>query len=100
MASDGVKIIFGAGQLAWPPYTDKEYTKKALDILQAHNVHNLDSAQLYEGSEKMLGELNAGDRFSIDTKWMGEYAPGGATKEYIITSAKKSIETLGVKQVG
>merc|ERR1711939_673655 len=62
-------------------------------------VTTIDSAQLYGESEKRLGELKAGDRFTIDTKWLGGWTPGSATKEGIITSARESIKKLGVKQV-
>jgi hypothetical protein len=65
--------------------------------------------------------VKAGDKFIIDTKWSGRRPPnvsrgppssgagnpasprdpmgGWATKENIISSAKNSIESLGVKQV-
>ena len=99
MASEGIKIIFGTATATNPPYDNFEYMGKALDILQAHNVDALDSAQLYAPSEKVLGEAKAGDRFSIDTKWAAGIRPGGANKEDIIKSATTSIQALNVKQV-
>ncbi|OCT49647.1 Aflatoxin B1 aldehyde reductase member 4 [Cladophialophora carrionii] len=100
MASQGIKVVFGAASIGnREPWIEKEYLEKAFDILLKHGVNTLDSAQLYGESEKRLGELNAGDKFIIDTKWMGGWQPGWATKENIVNTAKSSIEKLKVKQV-
>ena len=77
-----------------------EQVKEALAMLKKHNVKNLDSAQLYGKSEQKLGEVKAGDEFTIDTKWLGGWNSGWATKENIVNSAKESIKKLGVKKVG
>jgi aryl-alcohol dehydrogenase-like predicted oxidoreductase len=100
MASQGLKVVFGAASIGnREPWIETSYNEKAFDILLKHGVNTLDSAQLYGESEKRLGELNAGEKFIIDTKWMGGWQPGWATKENIINSAKSSIEKLKVKQV-
>ncbi|ETI27209.1 hypothetical protein G647_09892 [Cladophialophora carrionii CBS 160.54] len=100
MASQGIKVVFGAASIGnREPWIEKEYLEKAFDILLKHGVNTLDSAQLYGESEKRLGELNAGDKFIIDTKWLGGWQPGWATKENIVNTAKSSVEKLKVKQV-
>lgn len=101
MSSQSIKVILGTA--SWgnnDPWTSSEYINEALKILQAHGVKNLDSAQLYGNSEQKLGEVKAGDKFIIDTKWTGGFVPGSASKDNIISSAKESIKKLGVKQVG
>jgi len=100
MSSEGIKVVFGAAAIATrEPWIAPDYSEKAFQVLLKHGVNTLDSAQLYGNSEKGIGELNAGDRFIIDTKWKGGWQPGWATKENIVTSAKESIEKLKVKQV-
>src|ERR1700744_3014748 len=100
MSSQGIKVVFGAAAIGnRAPWVEADYNENAFEILLKQKVNPLDSAQLYGESEKRLGELKAGDRFVIDTKWMGGWQPGWATKENIVNSAKASIEKLGVKQV-
>ncbi len=100
MSSEGIKVVFGAASIAnREPWISADYNEKAFQILLKHGANTLDSAQLYGESEKGIGELHAGDRFIIDTKWKGGWQPGWATKENIVTSAKESIEKLKVKQV-
>ncbi|KIW88390.1 uncharacterized protein Z519_10959 [Cladophialophora bantiana CBS 173.52] len=100
MASEGIKVVFGTASFGnRDPWIAEDYLNKAFSILLAHGCNILDTAQLYGESEKRLGEVKAGEKFVIDTKWMGGWQPGWATKENIINTAKQSIEKLGVKQV-
>ncbi len=100
MSSEGIKVVFGAAAIGnREPWIDADYNDKAFQVLLKHGANVLDSAQLYGESEKRLGELKAGDKFIIDTKWMGGWQPGWATKENIVNSAKDSIKKLGVKEV-
>jgi aflatoxin B1 aldehyde reductase len=50
-------------------------------------------------SEETLGAASAGTRYTLDTKWLGGWAPGWATKENIISSAQSSIRKLKVPKV-
>lgn len=73
-----------------------------LNILAAYSVTTIDTAQSYSNSEATIGQVAAGDRFKIDTKWSPQWnKPGGAwaTKDQIINSAKDSIQKLGVHVV-
>ncbi|OAP64159.1 hypothetical protein AYL99_00131 [Fonsecaea erecta] len=100
MAPQPIKVVFGAASVGnRDPWIAEDYLNKAFTTLLAHGCKVLDSAQLYGESEKRLGEVKAGEKFIIDTKWMGGWQAGWATKENIINSAKSSIEKLGVKQV-
>ncbi|ETS84621.1 hypothetical protein PFICI_02646 [Pestalotiopsis fici W106-1] len=73
-----------------------------LDNLAAHSVTTIDTAQSYGNSEATIGHVQAGDRFSLDTKWSPSPSEPGlpwATKDQITNSAQESIVKLGVKQV-
>ncbi|KAG9773965.1 Oxidoreductase sirO [Exophiala dermatitidis] len=96
-----IQVIFGAVSVGnFEPWVGEDYLNKAFSILEAHGVKSIDTAQLYGNSEKRLGEVKVGERFVIDTKWVGGLTgPGWATKEKIIETAKESIRKLGVKQV-
>jgi aflatoxin B1 aldehyde reductase len=97
----GLKIVFGAAGLnPGAHFYGDEAVKEALDTLEAVGVKNLDTAQLYGESEKVLGEAHAGDRFIIDTKSKGGFDPSNALKpETLYKNAHESITTLKVKNV-
>ncbi|KAJ4504156.1 hypothetical protein HRR83_008598 [Exophiala dermatitidis] len=101
MSQQPIEVVFGAASVGnYGPWVDEDYVKKAFSTLEAHGVKKLDTAQLYGNSEQRLGELKAGERFVIDTKWVGGFTGHGwATKDNIVNSAKESIQKLGVKQV-
>lgn len=100
MVSEGIKVLFGTVPIGnTEPWIDDDYINKGFSILKAHGVDNLDTARLYGESEKRLGEVKAGDKFTIDTKWPGGFVPGNASKDKIIEDAKDSMAKLGVKQV-
>ncbi|KAL2059052.1 hypothetical protein ABVK25_000344 [Lepraria finkii] len=90
-----VKVIFGVA--AWgsrPLETSQGY----LDILKEHNVKDLDTAHIYAGSEKALGELGAPANFVIHSKAPG-FASGALKRDSILAAAKQTFEQLGVKSV-
>ena len=80
-------------------FSEASALNAALSILDSYHVTTVDTAQLYGQSEAILGSVNAGDRFTIDTKWRGGFAAGSSTKETIIATAKESLERLKMKQV-
>lgn len=113
MAVQPVTVVFGGNRIGnREPFTPSTDLEGAFKILLDHHVKTIDSAQAYGNSQATIGEVKAGDKFAIDTKWSG-MRPGGprptgppsgpppawASKERIIDSAKDSIEKLGVKQV-
>ena len=78
-------------------FKDEKSVTELLDLLEKKGVKHIDSAQLYTGSEKLLGEFNAGSRFIIDTKWKGGFA-GELNTKTIVDSSKISLETLKMKK--
>lgn len=98
----GLTIVFGAAG-----FGDREYcfvktaaeARAWLDVCKKHNVTHADTGIFYAGSEKMLGELDAGADFVIDTKNPGGFAPGSLTSENLIQEHKKSLEELKVDSV-
>ncbi|KIW80183.1 hypothetical protein Z517_06798 [Fonsecaea pedrosoi CBS 271.37] len=90
------QIIFGAGFIGnADPFVSDEGLKATYDLIAQYGITRLDSAQLYGESERRLGETKAGERFSIDTKWLMGWSPGLATKEGIVAGAKESLKKIG-----
>jgi aflatoxin B1 aldehyde reductase len=96
----GLKIIFGGGGInPGSAFPDIPSIKAALKVLQDNGVKNIDTAQLYGESERLLGEANAGDDFIIDTKCRGGFDAGNALKPEVLTKlAHESIEKVKVKK--
>ena len=100
MPSSGIKALFGTASIGNnAPWIDEAYLDKAFSVLKSHGVDTLDTARLYGESEKRLGEVKAGEKFTFDTKWPGGFIPGNGSREKIVEGAKDSIAKLGVKQV-
>ena len=72
MASEGIPIVFGgAGIGPGKAFPDADAAKPLLDALEAGGCKIIDTAQLYGGSEEVLGQVDAPKRFIIDTKHAG-----------------------------
>jgi aflatoxin B1 aldehyde reductase len=95
----GLKVAFGgAGIGPERAFSDEKTVNALLDVLEKKGCKIIDSAQLYAGSEQLLGEVNAGARFTIDTKWFGGFAPGMLATKVIVDSTKTSLETLKMEK--
>ena len=101
--SEPIATIFGGTRIGNRPlFTPENSLEKFLDILAVHRVTTIDTAQSYGNSEAVIGQIKAGDRFTIDTKWSPSWDKPGiawATTDQIINSARHSIQKLGVNQV-
>jgi len=94
------KVVFGtAGFGDTGKYRKLEDVQPIFDILAKEGVTHLDTAQLYGNSETYIGEVKAGEKFGLDTKWFGGFKPGESDKDNTIRLAKESIQKLGVKKV-
>jgi aflatoxin B1 aldehyde reductase len=95
----GLKVAFGGAAISpGRAFGDEKTVNELLDLLEKKGCKIIDSAQLYPGSEKLLGEFNAGARFTIDTKWGGGFAPGMLATKVIVDSTKTSLETLNMEK--
>ncbi|KAK5049454.1 hypothetical protein LTR84_004383 [Exophiala bonariae] len=101
MSSQPLTVVFGGGAIGnRDPWTKPEDLDNVYSILLKHNCTHIDSAQLYGESEATLGLTKAGEKFTIDTKWVGGFTGGGgSSRENIVKSGQESIKKLGVKQV-
>jgi len=101
MSSEPITVVFGTATVGnYEPFSKPEDLEKVYSILLKHGVKILDTAQLYGNSQATLGATKAGEKFTIDTKWVGGFKESGwSTHENIVKSGKDSIEKLGVKQV-
>lgn len=70
-----------------------------LDIIEEQGIKNIDSSAVYGKCEQYLGELNASDRFTIDTKLPGVAGPEPSTKDVVIATGEKSLGKLNTTQV-
>ena len=101
MSGIPLKIVFGTAGLGnKEKYKSKADVQPFFDVLDKQGVTALDTAHLYGNSETYLGEVKAGDKYTIDTKWLGGWTPGSATKDNVIKTAQESLKKLGVKKVG
>ena len=96
MATNSVKIVFG-GAAFWQGPVEK--TTEWLNLLEELGIKNIDTAEAYGESEKMLGEAGAPARFVIDTKIPAGFGPVPATKDHVIQSGQKCLEKLQTEQV-
>jgi aflatoxin B1 aldehyde reductase len=102
--SQPIATVFGGTRIGNRPlFTPANGLERFLEILAVHGVATIDTAQSYRESETTIGQVKAGDRFVIDTKWsplsFTEPTLAWATKDKITGSAQDSIQKLQVSQV-
>jgi aryl-alcohol dehydrogenase-like predicted oxidoreductase len=96
----GIKVIFGGAMISSNRvFKDKDDLEALLASLKKYGVKAIDTAQRYDDCEQMLGSVNAGSQFIIDTKWKGGIAPGSSTKENIVATAEESMKKLKMDKV-
>jgi aryl-alcohol dehydrogenase-like predicted oxidoreductase len=95
MAQPTPAIVYGSAPIA---SFSTEVAKEMLDILEKHNVKQIDTASVYPGSELVLGKLGAPKKFIIQTKAPG-WSPGALGKQSILDGLKKSLEDLQTDSV-
>lgn len=95
-----IKVIFGGAMISSNRvFKDKDDLEALLASLKKYGVKAIDTAQSYGDCEQMLGSVNTGSQFIIDTKWKGGIAPGSSTKENIIATAEESMKKLKMDKV-
>ncbi|RDW75637.1 hypothetical protein BP5796_06458 [Coleophoma crateriformis] len=88
-------IIFGAaGFAALDAASQAGFSK----ILQANSVKDIDTANLYSGSEAALGKQGWPKDFTIHTKAPG-FQPGCLKKQSVLDGMEKSLTNLGLSSV-
>ncbi|KZL64633.1 transposase [Colletotrichum tofieldiae] len=85
------KVVFGAAGPLW-----RERAPEIIEVLLQAGIKEIDAAQVYQGSEKTLGDFNAGRHFAIDTKEV-EYEVIQAQEAVASgTSVRKAVQTYGI----
>ncbi|PTB63674.1 Aldo/keto reductase [Trichoderma citrinoviride] len=93
-------LVFGAaGFNTGSAFPTAEHAREVLDAVEKAGIKQLDTAQLYGLSEQILGEIKASERFIIDTKHVGGFAPGESTREKVVARGLESLKKLGVDKV-
>ncbi len=96
MSANGIKIAFGgAGFLS----SSVDEVTEWLDIIEEAGIEIIDTAQLYGGSEEVLGKAGASSRFIIDTKLPGGFSAQLSTMEAVVEAGEKSLSRLDTNQV-
>lgn len=93
--SSSPKIIYGGFPFGMLPH---EESSKIVEVLKKNGIKELDTARIYPGSEKAIGELHLPGQFVIDTKAKG-FTDGSLTKKGIEESIAESLGLLGVDSV-
>lgn len=94
------KLIFGSATIAANSgFPTIERLEELLEVLWQEGVMSIDTAQICDDTETMLGQANAASRFSIDTKHCGGIIPGESTCLRIISRAEECLSRLKVKKV-
>lgn len=70
-----------------------------LSALEKGGVKSIDTARFYGQSEELLGQVHASERFDIDTKLLGGFAPEPTTKQTAIECGELSLSLLQTKKV-
>ena len=96
--SSGIETIFGAA-LVGRGINEEEDVKEVLKVLESEGIKKIDTAQIYANSENLLGKVEAGKRFVLDTKCAGGFVPGASEKNTFIKEGKESLKRLGVDKV-
>ncbi|KAJ0344507.1 hypothetical protein KNSL1_009281 [Colletotrichum chrysophilum] len=107
MTSQGrIDVIVGTSNFGYPDNfwgNSESHIIQAFQLMKKHGSKKLDTAKAYFGSEAKLGAMKAGTDFDLDldTKWLGGYdrADDANTRSYMLSSARKSIETLAVQRL-
>lgn len=95
MSTESIKVVFGtAGAL----FTD-DNAPEIYKALEAGGCKTLDTAQLYEGKEAVIGRTGGAKKFVVDTKEFGGFVAKSATKETVIQRGEESMKKLGTDQV-
>jgi len=95
MSQQSIKVVYGtAGAL----FTD-ENAPEIYKILEENGCKNVDTAQLYEGKEAVIGRTGGAKRFIVDTKEFGGFKAKMATKDGIVKRGQESMEKLATDQV-
>lgn len=89
------KIVYGAFPITALP---KDEVLKLHSLLRENGVTEWDTARIYPGSEKSIGDLGIADDLIIDTK-ARSFEKGALTKDGIFESIKQSFDELKVDSV-
>lgn len=94
-----VKLIFGGVSLSdFGAFNTQDKRAQVIDVLLSHNITHIDTARGYAGSEVAIGQLEKRKQFTIDTKIVGGWAPGTATKDAVIKDSQDSLEQVKIDQ--
>ena len=95
MSNNRVKIIYGTFPI---PFIPKDQLDEVLQLLEKHNVRDLDTARVYPDGEKCIGELNLPAIYTVHTKAV-TFQERSLSKESILKSIGESLSLLKTDKV-
>ncbi|GFF97932.1 conserved hypothetical protein [Aspergillus udagawae] len=94
-----VELVFGGGSIVDGTRYNIEEVHKELDILGEGGVKVIDTAALCTKCEELLGQVKAAPRFTMDSKYPGQFAPNQSPANDIIATAESSLQKLQTYQI-
>lgn len=94
-----IKLVIGGSLFLSKDNWKSDTFKSFVETLHANGVTDIDIAQSYGDSEEFLGEVRAGERFSIATKIPGIIDPGSLRKDQVIERTQTSLKKLNIQQI-
>ncbi|KAH8901054.1 Aldo/keto reductase [Thozetella sp. PMI_491] len=101
MPPSPIPLVFGAGNIkTGGNFSEPGDVNAVFDTLEQHGIDTIDTAQLYDDSETVLGRANLAARsFAVDTKVPGGWIPGTLEPTKLRADAYDSLKKLGVKKL-
>ncbi|KAF2154244.1 Aldo/keto reductase [Myriangium duriaei CBS 260.36] len=97
-----VKVVFGlmgsGPHITAPALADAGGVQKFLDVCNKHKIRELDTAAAYKGSESLLGQVDAAQKFIVSTK-APAFSPHSLASDKIISNCNKSLQDLKTDKV-
>ncbi|GME24001.1 Aldo/keto reductase [Neofusicoccum parvum] len=87
--------VFGSHQVG---SASKEDLQEFVRVLNDYRIKNIDTARIYDNSEKTLGEIGAPKSFIIDTKAPG-FASKALSRDSLISGLNESLSLLKTDKV-
>jgi aflatoxin B1 aldehyde reductase len=96
-----IELVLGGGSVnATSPFGDIPTLKNILKLLKREGVTRIDTAHLYGDSEELLGKVEAGENFIINSKMKGGFEPGSAKRREVIDGVDLSLKRLKIGKLG
>jgi hypothetical protein len=96
-----IELVLGGGSISETSSFGVIPTlRSALQILRKEGIAQIDTAHMYGDSEELLGQAEAGEKFTIDSMNKGGFEPGSAKRSGVIDEVDLSLKKLKIEKLG